>query len=74
LRCADDRSVTTFDMTTLRRTGHIPAPIEVRHLLPFIHPTWGATLAEGMPRDDFSTIGIAVLGIAILSRIEIPHI
>jgi hypothetical protein len=28
LTSADDRGVITFDMATLRRTGHIPAQIE----------------------------------------------
>jgi hypothetical protein len=44
LRCADDDSVTTFDMTTLRLTGHIPAPIEVHHPRPFNRPPMGAAL------------------------------
>ena len=39
MRSADDHSVITFGMTTLHRTGHIPAAIEARHPRPFNHPS-----------------------------------
>ncbi len=44
MRCADDHSVITFGMTTLHRTGHIPALIEARHPRAFNHPPTGPVL------------------------------
>ena len=55
---ADDRGVITFDMTTLRRTGHIPAPIEG---CPLNHPT-GLALTVGAVTVGAVTVGAVTVG------------
>ena len=60
---ADDRGVITFDMTTLRRTGHIPAPIEG---CPLNHPT-GLALTVGAVTVGAVTVG--AVGASLRARI-----
>jgi hypothetical protein len=63
LTSADDRGVITFDMTTLRRTGHIPAPIEG---CPLNHPT-GLALTVGAVTVGAVTVG--AVGASLRARI-----
>ena len=60
---ANDRGVITFDMTTLRRTGHIPAPIEG---CPLNHPT-GLALTVGAVTVGAVTVG--AVGASLRARI-----
>jgi hypothetical protein len=41
MKFADDRGVIAFDITALSRADQAPASIDVSHLRPLNHPTWG---------------------------------